>query len=184
MAKYSIYDIIALLVSIMLPPLGVVMKRGFNVDFWINIILTLLGWLPGLFHAFYVIFKYRDESNSGEGRPIFGGTRPETVKIHSTTQPSSKHSHQPHQPQYQPHQPQYQPQYQPQSQPQSQPQQYQQHSYPKDKGSVVKDAQKSGAGFSNEEVSQAYPPTYGKDEKLEGQSNAYYTDSDDKKRHQ
>ncbi|CAG8657585.1 13385_t:CDS:2 [Funneliformis caledonium] len=125
MAQYSIYDIIALLVSIMLPPLGVVMKRG---------------WLPGLFHAFYVIFKYRDESNSGEGRPIFGGTRPET-----------------------------------------------QHSYPKDKGSVVKDAQKSGAGFSNEEVSQAYPPTYGnhgKDEKLEGQSNAYYTDSDDKKRHQ
>ncbi|CAG8496867.1 7053_t:CDS:2 [Funneliformis mosseae] len=153
MAQYSIYDIIALLVSIMLPPLGVVMKRGFNADFWINIILTLLGWLPGLFHAFYVIFKYRDESNSGEVRPIFGGTRPET--------------------------------------PQSQPQyhsQYQQHSYPKDKGSVVKDAQKSGAGFSNEEVSQAYPPTYGnhgKDEKLEGQSNAYYTDyTDDKKRHQ
>ncbi|CAI2166209.1 4498_t:CDS:2 [Funneliformis geosporum] len=180
MAQYSIYDIIALLVSIMLPPLGVVMKRGFESDFWINIILTLLGWLPGLFHAFYVIHKYRDESNSGEVHP-FGGTRPETVKIHSTTPPPSKQPYQPHNQPY--HQPQHQPQHQSQYKQQYQPQ-YQQHSYSTDKGSVVKDAQ---AEPSNEDVSQAYPPTYGnhgKDEKLEGQSNAYYTDySNDKKRH-
>ncbi|CAG8436466.1 4149_t:CDS:2 [Funneliformis mosseae] len=45
--------------------------------------------------------------------------------------------------------------------------------------SVVKDAQTSDAGYSNEEVSQAYPPTYGnhgKNERLEGKSNGSYTD--------
>lgn len=43
MPEYSTYDIIALLVSIMFPPLGVLMKRGLASDFWINLILTFLG---------------------------------------------------------------------------------------------------------------------------------------------
>jgi uncharacterized membrane protein YqaE (UPF0057 family) len=43
MAEYSTYDILALLVTILLPPLGVFMKRGFRGDFWINILLTILG---------------------------------------------------------------------------------------------------------------------------------------------
>lgn len=29
-----------------------------NSDFWINVLLTILGYLPGIIHALYIIFKY------------------------------------------------------------------------------------------------------------------------------
>ena len=39
-----------LLCSILFPPLGVAMKRGCGGDLFINILLTLCGYLPGNFH--------------------------------------------------------------------------------------------------------------------------------------
>lgn len=47
-------SILTILISILLPPLGVAMAKGIGKDFIINVILTLLGWLPGVIHAFYV----------------------------------------------------------------------------------------------------------------------------------
>ncbi|KAJ5137356.1 stress response RCI peptide [Penicillium atrosanguineum] len=40
------------------PPLGVFLERGCGADLLINICLTILGWIPGVIHAFYIIFKY------------------------------------------------------------------------------------------------------------------------------
>ncbi|KAJ6152690.1 hypothetical protein N7497_007009 [Penicillium chrysogenum] len=40
------------------PPLGVFLERGCGADFLINILLTILGWIPGVIHAIYIIFKY------------------------------------------------------------------------------------------------------------------------------
>ncbi|VTM55455.1 transport protein (YqaE family) [Klebsiella pneumoniae] len=37
-----------------LPPLGVLLGKGFGWAFILNIILTLLGYIPGLIHAFWV----------------------------------------------------------------------------------------------------------------------------------
>ncbi len=37
-----------------LPPLGVLLGKGFGWAFIINILLTLLGYIPGLIHAFWV----------------------------------------------------------------------------------------------------------------------------------
>ncbi|MAZ27579.1 MAG: YqaE/Pmp3 family membrane protein [Cytophagaceae bacterium] len=47
-------SIVLILVTIILPPLAVAMKHGIGTTFLINILLTLLGWLPGVIHAFYV----------------------------------------------------------------------------------------------------------------------------------
>ena len=41
----------ALVVSIFFPPLSVLMLEGCGVDFCINLLLTLLGWIPGIIHA-------------------------------------------------------------------------------------------------------------------------------------
>ena len=41
---------------IILPPLAVALRLGIGTDFWINILLTLLFWIPGVIHAFVVIF--------------------------------------------------------------------------------------------------------------------------------
>lgn len=50
-------DIIRILFSIVIPPLGVFLQVGIGKDFWINILLTLLGYFPGLIHAIYIIAK-------------------------------------------------------------------------------------------------------------------------------
>ena len=50
-------DIIRVIVAILLPPLGVFLQEGLGKNFWINIILTLLGYLPGIIHALYIIIK-------------------------------------------------------------------------------------------------------------------------------
>jgi len=48
-----------LLFSILIPPLGVFLKVGLGGQFWLNLLLTLLGYFPGLIHAIWVIF-FRD----------------------------------------------------------------------------------------------------------------------------
>jgi uncharacterized membrane protein YqaE (UPF0057 family) len=50
-------DIVRLLFAILLPPLGVFLQVGLGLQFWINIVLTLLGYLPGIVHAVWIIAK-------------------------------------------------------------------------------------------------------------------------------
>ena len=50
-------DLLRILVAILLPPLGVFLQVGIGKHFWINILLTLLGWLPGIIHAVWVISR-------------------------------------------------------------------------------------------------------------------------------
>ncbi len=40
-----------IVITIILPPLGVLLGKGFGWAFIINILLTLLGYIPGLIHA-------------------------------------------------------------------------------------------------------------------------------------
>ncbi|MFN6517301.1 MAG: YqaE/Pmp3 family membrane protein [Nostoc sp. CreGUA01] len=55
------------LLGLLVPPLGVFLTVGVGPTLIINILLTLLGWLPGSIHAVWVIAKY-DEQLSREGR--------------------------------------------------------------------------------------------------------------------
>jgi uncharacterized membrane protein YqaE (UPF0057 family) len=48
-------DIIRLIFSIILPPLGVFLQVGIGPQFWINILLTILGYFPGVIHAVWII---------------------------------------------------------------------------------------------------------------------------------
>ncbi|KAL7272708.1 plasma membrane proteolipid Pmp3 [Rhizina undulata] len=48
---FTTSDICKILLAIILPPLGVFLEVGCNGDLLINIILTCLGWLPGIIHA-------------------------------------------------------------------------------------------------------------------------------------
>lgn len=50
-------DIIRIIIAIFLPPLGVFLQEGLGKHFWINIILTILGYIPGIVHALYIIIK-------------------------------------------------------------------------------------------------------------------------------
>ncbi|WP_374406356.1 YqaE/Pmp3 family membrane protein [Pelagerythrobacter sp.] len=46
--------IIILIATVLLPPLGVALKHGLNRDFLINLVLTIILYVPGLIHAVYV----------------------------------------------------------------------------------------------------------------------------------
>ncbi|TVQ62596.1 MAG: YqaE/Pmp3 family membrane protein [Phycisphaerales bacterium] len=48
-------DIIRIILSVIIPPLGVFLKVGIGGHFWLNILLTLLGYIPGLIHAVWVV---------------------------------------------------------------------------------------------------------------------------------
>lgn len=48
-------NIIRIILSILIPPLGVFLKVGLGRQFWLNILLTLLGYIPGLVHAIWII---------------------------------------------------------------------------------------------------------------------------------
>ena len=51
-------DPIKILFAILLPPLGVFLEVGLKGHFWLNILLTMLGFVPGIIHALYVILKH------------------------------------------------------------------------------------------------------------------------------
>ncbi|KAI6150378.1 plasma membrane proteolipid 3 [Pisolithus tinctorius] len=55
---FTASDICKIIFAFILPPLGVFLERGCGADLLINICLTLLGWLPGIIHALYIILKY------------------------------------------------------------------------------------------------------------------------------
>lgn len=63
-------DFVRVLVSWFVPPVGVFMQVGLGSAFWINVLLSLFFWFPGLLHAVWVI------ATTGEGGArIDGGER-------------------------------------------------------------------------------------------------------------
>jgi uncharacterized membrane protein YqaE (UPF0057 family) len=50
-------DLLRIVISILVPPLGVFLQVGFGGAFWLNIVLTLLGYVPGLVHAIWIIAR-------------------------------------------------------------------------------------------------------------------------------
>jgi len=50
-------DVVRIILAILLPPLGVFLQVGIGLHFWVNILLTLLGYIPGIIHALYIIIK-------------------------------------------------------------------------------------------------------------------------------
>lgn len=50
---------IRLLFAFILPPVSVYMQFGISKYFWINVVLTLLGFVPGMLHAIYIMASRR-----------------------------------------------------------------------------------------------------------------------------
>jgi uncharacterized membrane protein YqaE (UPF0057 family) len=50
-------DVLRIIVAIILPPLGVFLQEGLGAQFWINVLLTILGYIPGIIHAVWIITR-------------------------------------------------------------------------------------------------------------------------------
>ena len=49
--KEGTMDFWRIILSVILPPVGVFLQVGFGLHFWLNILLTILGYIPGIIHA-------------------------------------------------------------------------------------------------------------------------------------
>lgn len=50
-------SLIRIILLVIIPPVGVFLKVGLGVQFWINIVLTLLGYIPGLIHGIWIVSR-------------------------------------------------------------------------------------------------------------------------------
>ena len=49
--------LLLVIIAILLPPLAVGLKTGIGFHLFLNIVLTLLVYVPGLLHALWVVLK-------------------------------------------------------------------------------------------------------------------------------
>lgn len=74
MSRNAWSDVLLIILSLFVPPIAVAIRRGlFSADFVINVALCILGFVPGLIHAFYLLAKYPRRSSepaSGEQEPL------------------------------------------------------------------------------------------------------------------
>jgi uncharacterized membrane protein YqaE (UPF0057 family) len=49
--------LLRIILLVIIPPVGVFLKVGLGLQFWINIVLTLLGYVPGLIHGIWIVSR-------------------------------------------------------------------------------------------------------------------------------
>jgi uncharacterized membrane protein YqaE (UPF0057 family) len=58
-------NVLRIIFAILLPPLGVFLTVGLGLQFWLNILLTLCGYIPGIVHAIWIIAARAKERQLG-----------------------------------------------------------------------------------------------------------------------
>jgi uncharacterized membrane protein YqaE (UPF0057 family) len=56
-------NLLHLILGIFVPPIGIFLAFGVGSTLFINIGLTLLGWIPGSIHAVWAIVKQNEDLN-------------------------------------------------------------------------------------------------------------------------
>lgn len=76
MSDSGISAVLIVLITILFPPVGVFMVAGCGADLFINICLTLLGYIPGHIHAFYLEYVYYDRRGRAREGALTGQHAP------------------------------------------------------------------------------------------------------------
>ena len=50
-------DVLRIVLAIFLPPVAAFLTVGIGLHFWLNLILTLLFFVPGVIHALWLVVK-------------------------------------------------------------------------------------------------------------------------------
>jgi len=52
-------DILRIIIAIFIPPVAAFLTVGLKLHFWLNLVLTLMLFLPGVIHALWLVVKKR-----------------------------------------------------------------------------------------------------------------------------
>ena len=50
-------NVIRIIIAIFIPPLAAFLTVGLGLQFWLNLILTLLFFVPGMIHALWLVVR-------------------------------------------------------------------------------------------------------------------------------
>ncbi len=50
-------DILRIVIAIFLPPVAAFLTVGLGLQFWLNLVLTLCFFVPGMIHALWLVVK-------------------------------------------------------------------------------------------------------------------------------
>lgn len=54
---------VKLVLAILLPPVSIFLNDGIGATLFINILLTIVGWIPGSIHAVWVLSKGGEQAS-------------------------------------------------------------------------------------------------------------------------
>jgi len=55
--------LLRILLGVLIPPLGIFLTFGIGPTLGLNVLLTVLGWVPGSIHAAWAIAKHYEDLN-------------------------------------------------------------------------------------------------------------------------
>nr|WP_279292650.1 YqaE/Pmp3 family membrane protein [Methylobacterium goesingense] len=55
----AVSNLVRIILAIFLPPIAVLLTTGIGLQFLLNILLTLMGVLPGTIHALWLVLRDR-----------------------------------------------------------------------------------------------------------------------------
>ncbi|MBG03396.1 MAG: YqaE/Pmp3 family membrane protein [Rhodospirillaceae bacterium] len=50
-------DIVRIILALLLPPVAAFLTVGIGLHFWLNILLTIFFFVPGMIHAIWLVVK-------------------------------------------------------------------------------------------------------------------------------
>ena len=59
-------DFLRVALCYFIPPVGVFMQVGLGSALWINLILTILGYIPGVLHGVWIISSVREDGTAAD----------------------------------------------------------------------------------------------------------------------
>lgn len=59
--------VVRVILAFLLPPLAVALRERLGLQFWLNLVLTLIGWLPGIIHALYIVLRSEPQREATGG---------------------------------------------------------------------------------------------------------------------
>ena len=50
-------NVIRIILAILIPPVAAFLTVGLGLHFWLNILLSIFFWVPGIIHALWLVVK-------------------------------------------------------------------------------------------------------------------------------
>lgn len=56
-------NVIRIILALLIPPVAAFLTVGIGLHFWLNILLSIFFWVPGMIHAIWLVVKNASEQD-------------------------------------------------------------------------------------------------------------------------